>query len=135
MFAIRTDIFELSEKMMTRHDNYLWSATQKIPDMVRASHKNRTKGFREVRPFPKDLRAAHGFDNQTDQLTLSPLLLDTFLKLSVSILQSPDFNDQTVGIWKEFFAEPKNPDDLAMEIRERLNPFPVSYTDLTLPTI
>ena len=123
LFAIRTDIFELSEKMMTRHDNYLWSATQKIPDMVRASHKNRTKGFREVRPFPKDLRAAHGFDNQTDQLTLSPLLLDTFLKLSVSILQSPDFNDQTVGIWKEFFAEPKNPDDLAMEIRERLNPF------------
>ena len=123
LFAIRTDIFELSEKMMTRHDNYLWSATQKIPDLVRASHKNRTKGFREVRPFPKDLRAAHGFDNQTDQLTLSPLLLDTFLKLSVSILQSPDFNDQTVGIWKEFFAEPKNPDDLAMEIRERLNPF------------
>ena len=123
LFAIRTDIFELSEKMMTRHDNYLWSATQKIPDMVRASHKNRTKGFREVRSFPKDLRAAHGFDNQTDQLTLSPLLLDTFLKLSVSILQSPDFNDKTVGIWKEFFAEPQNPDDLAMEIRERLNPF------------
>ena len=97
LFRIRTDVFELSEKMMTRHDNYLLSADQKIPDRVRASAKNRPKGFREVRPFPKDLRAAHGFDNQTDQLTLSPLLLDTFLKLSVSILQSPDFNDKTVA--------------------------------------
>jgi hypothetical protein len=123
LFRIRTDVFELSEKMMTRHNNYLSSAEQKIPDLVRASAKNRAKGFREVRPFPKDLRAAHGFDNQSDQLTLSPLLLDTFLKLSVSILQSPDFNEKTVGIWKEFFAELENPGDLEKEIRERLQPF------------
>ena len=123
LFGIRTDVFELSEKMMTRHNNYLASADQKIPEIVRASAKNRTKGFREVRPFPKDLRAAHGFDNQSDQLTLSPLLLDSFLKLSVSILQSPDFNDKTVGIWKEFFAEPEKPGDLEKEIRDRLNPF------------
>ena len=108
---------------MTRHDNYLLSADQKIPDRVRASAKNRPKGFREVRPFPKDLRAAHGFDNQSDQLTLSPLLLDTFLKLSVSILQSPDFNENTVGLWQEFFAEPENSEDMEKEIRERLNPF------------
>ncbi len=123
LFSIRTDIFELSEKMMTRRNNYLSSADQKIPDLVRASAKHRPKGFREVRPFPKDLRAAHGFDNQSDQLTLSPLLLDSFLKLSVSILQSPDFNEQTVGIWKEFFAAPQNPVDLEKEIRQRLNPF------------
>ena len=123
LFGIQTDVFELSEKMMTRHNNYLSSPDQKIPETVRASAKNRAKGFREVRPFPKDLRAAHGFDNQADQLTLSPLLLDTFLKLSVSILQSPDFNEKTVGIWKEFFAEPENSGDLEKEIRDRLHPF------------
>ena len=123
LFRIRTDVFELSEKMMIRHNNYLLSSDQKIPDLVRASAKNRAKGFRDVRAFPKDLRAAHGFDNQSDQLTLSPLLLDTFLKLSVSILQSPDFNEKTVGIWKEFFADPENPDDLEKEIRDRLLPF------------
>ncbi|MBT7923051.1 MAG: DUF1587 domain-containing protein, partial [Opitutae bacterium] len=61
LFGIRTDVFELSEKMMIRHNNYLSSADQKIPDLVRASAKNRAKGFREVRAFPKDLRAAHGF--------------------------------------------------------------------------
>ncbi len=38
-------------------------------------------------------------------------------------MQSPDFNDKTVGIWKEFFAEPENPADLEKEIRDRLNPF------------
>jgi hypothetical protein len=123
LFRIRTDVFELSEKMMTRHNNYLSSADQKIPNLVRASAKNRAKGFREVRPFPKDLRAAHGFDNQSDQLTLSPLLLDTFLKLSVSIVESPDFNANTVGVWKEFFAEPENLEDLEKEIRDRLHPF------------
>ena len=31
-----------------------------------------------VKPFPKDLRAEHGYDNQANQLTLSPLLLDSF---------------------------------------------------------
>ena len=123
LFKISTDIFELSEKMMTRHNNYLLSGDQQIPDIVRASAKNRAKGFRDVRPFPKDLRAAHGFDNQSDQLTLSPLLLDSFLKLSVSILQSPDFNEKTVGIWKEFFANPESPVDLEKEIRDRLLPF------------
>lgn len=123
LFRIRTDVFELSEKMMTRHNNYLLSSDQKIPDQVRASAKNRDKGFREVMPFPKDLRASHGFDNQSDQLTLSPLLLDSFLKLSVSILQSPDFNEKSVGIWKEFFAEPENSENLEKEIRDRLHPF------------
>ena len=123
LFRIQNDIFELSEKMMTRHNNYLTSTEQKIPDLVRASAKNRDKGFLDVMAFPKDLRAAHGFDNQSDQLTLSPLLLDTFLKLSVSILQSPDFNEKTVGIWKEFFSEPENPGELGQEIRERLHPF------------
>ena len=123
LFRIRTDIFELPEKMMTRHNNYLLSSDQKIPDLVRASARNPEQGFREVRSFPKDLRAAHGFDNQSDQLTLSPLLLDSFLKLSVSILESPDFNKQTVGIWKEFFTTPENSGDLEKEIRDRLHPF------------
>ncbi len=125
LFQLRKDVFELPEKLMTRHHNYLLTKEQRMPEQVRvASHShNPFPGFRGVRPFPKDLRAAHGFDNQSDQLTLSPLLLDTFLKLSVSILESPDFTEGMVGVWKEFFAEPENPDDLEAEIRMRLKPF------------
>ena len=123
LFRIESDLFELSEKMMTRRTKYLQTSAETIPQVVRASAYHRDKGFREVRPFPKDLRAAHGFDNQSDQLTLSPLLMDTFLKLSVSIVESPDFNERTVGIWKEFFAPPANSENLEGEIRDRLKPF------------
>jgi len=125
LFRLNKDVFELPEKMMTRHQNYLLTKEQKIPDQVRvASHSLKPlPGFREVRPFPKDLRAAHGFDNQSNQLTLSPLLLDTFLKLSVSIVESPDFNEKTVGVWKEYFASPEESEDLEDTIRQRLQPF------------
>ena len=116
LFRFNKDVFELPEKMMTRHQNYLLTKEQKIPEQVRvACHSLKPlAGFRNVRPFPKDLRAAHGFDNQTNQLTLSPLLLDSFLKLSVSILESPDFNEKTVGIWKEFFTAPEEGGDLSI---------------------
>ena len=73
--------------------------------------------------FPKDLRASHGFDNQANQLTLSPLLLDAFLRLSVSITESPDFNENTVGIWDDFFAQPVDAENLSTEIQKRLQSF------------
>ncbi|MEI6536499.1 MAG: DUF1588 domain-containing protein, partial [Verrucomicrobiaceae bacterium] len=64
-----------------------------------------------------------GFDNQANQLSLSPLLLDSFLNLSVSIIESPDFNKDTVGIWSTFFAAPGNDTDTRAEITRRLQPF------------
>jgi hypothetical protein len=76
-----------------------------------------------VRSFPKDLRAAHGFDNQANQLSLSPLLLDAFLRLSVSIVESPDFNEQTVGIWETYFQPPAEGADVPAETRKRIAAF------------
>ncbi|MCH7725412.1 MAG: DUF1588 domain-containing protein [Planctomycetes bacterium] len=96
-----------------------------MPDKVNVSSLslNPTAGLRNVNAFPKDLRAAHGFDNQANQLTLSPLLLDAFLRLSVSILESPDFNEQNVGIWNDFFKEPADGIDKQAEVKRRLGPF------------
>ena len=34
-----------------------------------------------VAAFPQDLRAEHGYDNQADHLSLSPLLMEAFLNL------------------------------------------------------
>jgi len=127
LFRIKKDLFPLTEKLMTRHTPYLKHPDKPMPGKVdvesRALATLDGGGFKEVVPFPKDLRAAHGFDNQANQLTLSPLLLDAFLKLSVSILESPDFHEKTVGIWKEFFAEPQADADLSAELRKRLEPF------------
>ena len=69
------------------------------------SHRRAARGT----TVPQDLRASHGFDNQANQLTLSPLLFDAFLRLSVSVVK-PDFNENTVGIWNTFFkALPPEP--------------------------
>ncbi len=123
LFQIQRDIFSLSEKLMTRNSDYLRSG--KMPDKVDVASLalRPAPGFNNVNPFPKDLRAAHGYDNQANQLTLSPLLLDSFLKLSVSIVQSSDFNENTVGIWNSFFKEPKPDANLQTEIGQRLAPF------------
>lgn len=125
LFQLKLDVFELPEKLMTRHDNYLQAASGKMPDSVRVESLSlRPKaGLRDVKAFPKDLRAEHGFDNQANQLTLSPLLLDAFLRLSVSIVESPDFDEQTVGIWNDFFRQPAEGTDSQAEVKRRLAPF------------
>jgi hypothetical protein len=126
LFRLTKDVFPLSEKLMTRHDSYLHSTDGSMPDTVQVScHAllGNGIGFENVVPFPKDLRAAHGFDNQANQLTLSPLLLDAYIRLSLSIVESPDFTPQNVGIWKTFFEAPAPNTDLKPEIRRRLAPF------------
>ena len=125
IFQLRCDVFSLPEKLMTRQTQYLQTDLNEMPAQVEVtSHSMQPlPGLQGVNPFPKDLRASHGFDNQASQLTLSPLLLDTFLQLSVSILESPDFNEKNVGIWKTFFRAPAKELDLTLEIRNRLTPF------------
>lgn len=130
LFRLSRDLFPLPEKLMTRYDPYLIapptpSAPPRLPDVVRvASHAlEPSPGLEGVKPYPKDLRAEHGFDNQADQLTLSPLLLDAFLRLAHSIVESPDFHPDTVGIWGDFFAAPAEGSDRDAEVRERLQRF------------
>ena len=124
LFQLNRDVFALPEKLMTRHSNYLDPRAGQMAAKVEvACHSlNPAAGLSGVRTFPKDLRAAHGYDNQANQLTLSPLLLDSFLRLSLSIVGSPDFNENTVGIWNDFFRDPGGSDQRA-EIRKRLEPF------------
>ena len=125
LFGLKMDVFHLPEKLMSRDQNYLATSKQAMPAKVRVSSKSldSTGGMASVDSFPKDLRASHGFDNQANQLTLSPLLLDAFLRLSVSITESPDFNETTVGIWNGFFAEPEDGKSLKPEIQKRLKSF------------
>ncbi len=126
LFRLNRDVFALSEKLMTRETIYL--NAPKVPDRVnvRSLALNPAAGLREVRPFPQDLRASHGFDNQANQLTLSPLLFDAFLRLSVSVVESPDFNENTVGIWNNFFKAPAADaadTDVPAETRQRITDF------------
>lgn len=128
LFKLNQDVFNLPEKMMTRQvggKSYLDSHPTQMPARVEVYSQSLQErgGFQDVSAYPKDLRAQHGFDNQADQLTMPPVLLEAFLQLSVSILGSKDFSPQTCGIWKEFFEEPKDKAGLEAEARTRLRPF------------
>ncbi|HBE97461.1 MAG TPA: hypothetical protein DDW68_09850, partial [Verrucomicrobiales bacterium] len=76
-----------------------------------------------VAAFPQDLRAEHGYDNQADHLSLSPLLMESFLKLGQSIVESKDFGPRRVGIWKEFFLLPPKETNPEALVRPRLEKF------------
>ncbi|MDD9867248.1 MAG: DUF1592 domain-containing protein, partial [Verrucomicrobiales bacterium] len=123
LFQLNRDVFALSEKLMTRETIYL--NAPKMPERVNARSLalHPTGGMGEVKPFPQDLRASHGFDNQANQLTLSPLLLDAFFRLSISIVDSPDFNENSVGIWNDFFMPPGEDADVPAETRKRITVF------------
>ena len=123
LFQLNRDVFALSEKLLTRETIYLNAPTMPERVNARSLALNPTGGMKDVKPFPQDLRASHGYDNQADQLTLSPLLLDAFFRLSISIVESPDFNENSVGIWSDFFKRPAEDDDLSAEMRKRVSRF------------
>lgn len=123
-------IFRLNERLMRRRDNYFKPETKKMPAQVRISTRplskdidnQRPEGFRGVASFPQDKRAEHGYDNQADHLTLSPLLMESFLNLSQTISESPDLNSKECRSWPWLFASPENTTAEMMEeiIRSRL---------------
>jgi len=136
LFDLRCIVFTLPERTMREHQGYFKPASGEMAKTVSVGNRalgksqmieNRLSG---VAAFPQDLRAEHGFDNRADHLSLSPLLMESFLKLGESITQSPDFTERNVGIWSEFFASPvanakpvKAPGDLVTEVTSRLRSF------------
>ena len=124
LFQLKVEVFPLPEKMMRDH-GYFKPETGKMEPKVRVGSRPLGKSqlieprLAGVAPFPQDLRAEHGFDNRGDHLSLSPLLMESFLKLSRSIVNSPDFNAKRCGIWKSFFVEPKKAPRAAVKVRLR----------------
>ena len=129
LFDLNGVVFSLPENMMREHKNYFRPETGKMPDKVTVGSRPLGKSqlierrLAGVAPFPQDLRAEHGFDNRGDHLSLSPLLLESFLKLGQSIVASHDFNPKNVGIWQWFFKAPAEAQDLEQEIHQRLEKF------------
>jgi mono/diheme cytochrome c family protein len=132
LLGLKVSVFPLPEKMMRDRSGYFAKALGgKMPNTVTVSSRPLGKsGLIEPRlagvgPFPQDPRAEHGFDNRGDHLSLSPFLLEAFFKLSRRIVQSPNFDGRTVGIWKEFFVAPPTAPagDVKDTVRARLRKF------------
>jgi hypothetical protein len=138
LLDLKRDIFALPEKLMRRYTNYFDPTSGSMPAEVRVQNRPlgkdvdgaRAEGFIGVGPFPQDLRAEHGYDNRADHLTLSPLLMESFLRLSHSVVDSRDLKPAECHSWDSFFTLPADPDtddpsikDQVRVIRERLQPF------------
>jgi len=133
LFELKVLAFPLPERMMRDRSNYfqkaLNAADNKMPKSITVSSRMLGKSalieprLAGVGPFPQDLRAENGFDNRGDHLSLSPILMEAFFQLSRRIVQSPNFDGRTVGIWKTFFVQPPADVDLNEEVRNRLRKF------------
>ncbi len=129
LFDLKCNVFTLPERMMREHKGYFKPASGKMDDTVNVGSRPLGKSqmieprLLGVAAFPQDLRAEHGYDNQGDHLSLSPLLMEEFLKLGQSITRSKDFEPKNVGIWRAFFLPPDSDADVAAEVRARLAPF------------
>jgi hypothetical protein len=129
LLNLKVEVYPLPEKMMRDRSNYFHPETGKMPDKMTVSSRPLGKsGLIEPRlagvsPFPQDLRAENGFDNRGDHLSLSPFLMESFLTLASSIVQSSNFNNKTCGLWNTLFAEPKQGSNILQVSRERLYPF------------
>lgn len=143
LFDLKCNVFTLPERMVREHGGYFQPQSGKMADVVTVGSRPLGKSqlierrLGGVAAFPQDLRAEHGFDNRGDHLSLSPLLMESFLKLGQSIPQSPDFVPRNVGIWNTFFAVPAEGVNPKAEVRSRLEPFlqkafrrPVEHTQL-----
>ena len=123
LLQLKVLVYPLPERMMREHRGYFQPAKGKMPDSVQVGSRPLGKSqmiqgrLGGVAPFPQDLRAEHGFDTQADHLSMSPLLMEAFLGLSRSIVQSPDFSVKTVGIWKELLDGPVDRETMAAFLR------------------
>lgn len=126
LFGLKVEVFSLPERMCREYDGYFDPASGKMPDVVKVGSRPLGKSqliekrLGGVAAFPQDLRAEHGFDTQADHLTLSPLLMESFLRLGKSIVESHDFNAKTCAEWDTYFAEPEDDAPVEPVIRDRL---------------
>ena len=121
LLELRGDIYPLPEKVI-RSSQYFNPASGRMPTGVTVG--NRTLGKFQVErqilsgvdPFAIDLQAEHGFNNQGEQLSIPPILLESLLKLGRSIVNAKEFDDYT-ALRNTIFKDDGKP------VAKRLRPF------------
>ncbi|MCP4191381.1 MAG: DUF1592 domain-containing protein [Planctomycetaceae bacterium] len=110
LFDLKGDIYPLPEKTIRADQPYFLPASGRFPRRVRVG--NRTLGKNQVErqiltgvsPFAIDLQAEGGFNNVGSELSISPILVESFLRLGHAILHSPEF-DAYSRLSEQMFAE------------------------------
>ncbi len=127
LLQLKGDVFPLPEKAIRPSADYFDPASGEFPNSVVIG--NRTLGKNQVEkhiltgvsPFAIDLQSEHGFNNRGEELSVSPILLESLLRLGQSIVHSPEF-DRYCNSTDSLFAEPDgaSPDEQLSIARQRL---------------
>jgi len=111
LFDLKCWVYSINDRIIRDHNNYFRPQTGKMPKVVRAG--NRIMGLQQllenrllgVMAFPKDPPAENGFNNRGDHLSLSPVLMKSFLELSRSVVNAENF-EKNCRIWNDLFQNP-----------------------------
>ena len=126
LFDLDCWVYSISDRIIRDHNNYFRPESGEMPKVVKVG--NRPMGLQQmlenrllgVMAFPKDPPAENGFNNRGDHLSLSPVLMQSFLELSRSIVHAENF-DKNCGVWDELFADPLNPQPRAQRASINVN--------------
>lgn len=129
LLQLKGDLYPLPEKVI-RSRAYFNPASGRFPESIQVSNRALGKNQIEqhiltgVSPFAIDLQAEHGFNNQGEQLSVSPILLESFLKLGRSIVNAREFDGYS-AITDTFYRAPDEKDRSLWPLitEQRLRPF------------
>lgn len=113
LFKLESWVYSINDRIIRNHSDYFRPESGKMPKVVRVG--NRIMGLQQlledrllgVMAFPKDPPAENGFNNRGDHLSLSPVLMESFLELSRSIVHAENF-DENCGVWYDLFDDPSS---------------------------
>jgi len=111
LLQLKGDVYPLPEKVI-RSSSYFNPSSGKFPNSIRLSNRALGKNQIEqhilsgVSPYAIDLQSEHGFNNRGDELSVSPIMVETFLKLGRSIVNAPEFDGYSNLTDSSFFKAP-----------------------------
>ena len=111
LFDLKSWVYSINDRIIRDHNDYFRPETGKMPKVARVG--NRIMGLQQllenrllgVMAFPKDPPAENGFNNRGDHLSLTPVLMESFLELSRSVVHAENF-DKNCRIWNDLFQDP-----------------------------
>ncbi len=114
LFDLESWVYSINDRIIRDHNHYFRPESGKMPEVVVVG--NRMMGLQQllenrllgVMAFPKDAPAENGYNNRGDHLSLTPVLMQSFMELSRSVVNAENF-DKNCRNWQELFEDPANP--------------------------
>ncbi|MEE2642360.1 MAG: DUF1592 domain-containing protein, partial [Planctomycetota bacterium] len=115
LFDLDCWVYSINDRIIRDHNQYFQPQTGRMPQVAVVG--NRIMGLQQllenrllgVMAFPKDPPAENGFNNRGDHLSISPVLMQSFLELSRSVVNAENF-DRNCRNWKGLFEDPAAPE-------------------------